>query len=207
MWPALEPSGYTLLRIDAQGRLLMKAWHLQRLGASAQDELERFVAGAPPGIYRVAWNGQRLETSQRAQSRLMEGMPTRFVVSPVALHRGRIAKRPPPSEYDDVRVDGVASLLTDRAGTVIHEACSAAVVGWNGRALVLPPLETPCVDSVAERALTSRIDAERAPLRVADGWPLILINAVVGTCAVEIEGRAPFPAEERQRIDLALQQT
>jgi hypothetical protein len=77
----------------------------------------------------------------------------------------------------------------------------AGLVAWDGERLVVPPDEAPAVASVAERAVLEHLAPRRAPLWVSADWPLLLVNAAVGTCAVASPGRSPFPAAARARLD------
>jgi hypothetical protein len=69
---------------------------------------------------------------------------------------------------------------------------------------VLPPEDVPAVASLAEAELAARLPHRRARIFVAGDWPLLLINAVAGTCAVSVAGRAAFPAEARLKLDAVL---
>lgn len=200
-----EVSGtFTALRVTEAGQVPLLEGHLRRLGESSRTALLEFASRAQPGVYRVRWDGRKLTAELRPPSRLVEGMPTRLVVSPFFGQRGRFAKPAPPSAYDGVRIAGVSSLLTDASGREIYESCVASVVAWDGASLVLPPDEVPAVASVAEAEVASRFPHRRAPILVAGDWPLLLINAVAGTCAVSVQGRVAFPPEVRARLDAAL---
>jgi len=192
---------YTVLRVTERAQVPLLARHLERLGPEAADAARAFLASAAAGIYRLSWQAGALQTSLRPASRLVEGMPTRLVVSPFAHHHGRFPKPAPPSPYDNVRLDGVATLLTSADGRWLYESCAASIVAWNGAALVVPPEDVPGVASVAEAQVVDRLTPRRAPLAADSEWPLLLINAVVGTCAVDIPGRAPFPVDVRTRLD------
>lgn len=198
-------SGYTVLRVTKSSAVPLFEGHVRRLGEESRGPLRHFASQAQAGVYQVTWSGGQLLTTSRPPSRLVEGMPTRLVVSPFAGQRGRFAKPAPPSAYDNVRVAGVASLLTDANGEEIYEGCVASVVAWDGAGLVLPVEEAPAVASVAEAEVAQRLAARRARIFVASEWPLLLINAVVGTCAVKVAGRANFPAEARARVDAVLE--
>ena len=97
----------------------------------------------------------------------------------------------------------VATLLTDASGRVLHESCSASIVAWDGRSVVLVPDSTPRVASVAEAALAANEPVRRAPIEVNGDWPSMLCNAVVGTCAISI-ARPTFPLDVRKRLDAIL---
>lgn len=177
---------------------------MRRLGEQSRAALQEFASLASPGVYRATWRNQGLVTELRGPSRLLEGMPSRFVVSVCAGRRGRFPKPPPPSPYDAVRLEGISSLLTDAAGEELFEACCAALVAWDGRSLVLPPLEAPAVASLAEAQVASHLPHRRARLQVRADWPLLLINSVVGTCGVSAPHRAPFPGEVRAQLEAVL---
>ena len=195
---------YTVLRVTQASGVPLFEGHVRRLGESSRGALRHFASQTGAGIYRVTWDGTQLTTSLRPASRLVEGMPTRLVVSPFADQHGRFAKPPPPNPYDRVRVEGISSHLTDAAGVELYEACVASIVAWDGKSLVLPPEDVPAVASLAEAAVAARLSPRRGRLLVASDWPLLLINAVVGTCAVQVPGRASFPAEQRAKLDAVL---
>lgn len=190
---------YTVIGITSAGVPLFDK-HVRRLGLSSRPALLRFVSGATPGVYRVTWTGAELLTEARGASRLVEGMPTRTLVSPYAALRGRFAKPAPPNRYESVRIPGVATLLTSEDGAQLYESCSAAVLAWDGAQLVLPPLEAPGVKSLAEEAVVEALPHRRAELLTASDWPLLLINAVAGACTIVVPGRGTFPAEQREKI-------
>lgn len=198
------PLRFTSLRVTAGHRVPLLDGHLRRLGEDARAALLAFEAAAEPGAYRATWDGSQLRTTPRPPSRLVDGIPTRFAVSPFAEQRGRFPKPAPPSPYDGVRLPGVATLLTDASGEALLEGCVASLVAWDGVTLVLPPADAPAVASVAEAAIAARLPHRRARLLVSAGWPLLLINAVVGTCAPGVEGRARFPEDVRARVDALL---
>ncbi|MCA2980921.1 MAG: hypothetical protein INH41_10795 [Myxococcaceae bacterium] len=200
----MRESGYSVLRVDDGGRLPLRRLHAERLGPGAGPALARFARRAAPGVYRATWNGEALTVTARGPSRLRDGLPTRLVPSPFAHVRGRFPKPAPPSPYEAVRLDGMVSLLTDEGGHQLYEACVAGLVAWSGAALVLPPEDAPAVASVAERAIAERLSPQRAPLLVSDRWPLLLVNAAVGTCAPAVPGRGAFPADVRARLDALL---
>lgn len=195
---------FTSLLVTAERRVPLFEGHVRRLGEASRAPMRAFLAAASPGVYRVTWDGATLTPTPRGPSRLQEGMPTRLAVSPFAGTRGRFPKPLPPSPYEAVRVPGVATLLTDAAGRELYESCVASLVAWDGAQLVLVPEEAPGVASLAEAAVAEGLPHRRAPLLVASGWPLLLINAVRGTCGVQLAGRAPFPAEVRAELDALL---
>jgi hypothetical protein len=185
---------YTLLRVEPAGAVLLD-YHLRRVGPGAARQLEAFVAGAASGVWALRASAGGLRAEARPGSRLVEGMPTRAVPSPALGRGGRFAKPEPDGLYAPVRQAGVATLLTSADGAEILEACSAAVVGWSG-GLVVAPADRPRVWSTAEEAIREHLSPRAAPLRAA--MPLLLVNAVKGTCAVQ--GSA-FPEAARREIE------
>ena len=196
---------YTALRVDEAGVVLF-AHHARRLapeGGALRDAFAAFARDAAPGAYTVTSSGGRLVATVRGPSRLVDGMPVRSIVSPFAGQAGLFAKPAPPSPYDAVRISGVATLLTSADGRELYESCSAALVGWNGTALVLAPSDRPRVASVAESALRAAEHVE-APLLAAQTTPLALVNAVKGLCRIAAPGREPFPAAAAELIERLL---
>ena len=192
---------FTALRVTAAHQVPLFEGHVRRLGEASRGPLRQFADQAEAGVYRATWDGAQLTTSVRPPSRLVEGMPTRFVVSPFVGLSGRFPKPGPPSPYEAVRVAGLSSLLTDPSGQELYEACVASVIAWDGAELVLAPEDVPAVGSIAEAEVAARLAYRRARIFVAGDWPLLLINAVVGTCAVSVPGRAAFPAQVRSQLD------
>ena len=199
---------YTLLLKRDAGVVLLE-YHRRRLrpaagdaGAAAAAALERFAREAAAGVWAV-WTDEAggLRSESRGGTRLLDGMPVRCVPSPVAGRAGRFPKEPSPSAYDAVRRAGVATLLTSPDGTEILEACAAAVAAWDGGAIVVVPADRPRVWSTAEEALCDHLKVREAPILAEGKWPLLLVNAVKGTCAVAVPDRPPFPAEVRAEID------
>ena len=191
---------YTVARVSPANGLPLFEQQVRRLGESARGALRHFASQGLPGVYRLWWDGVQLTTLKLEGSALFDGMPTRYAVSPFAAESGRFAKPSPPSAYDSVRIDGVATLLTDARGEVVLESCRAAVLAWDGAGLVLPPETVGAVRSVSEAEVAEKLSPRRAPIRVDGGWPLLLLNAVE-TCTVACPGRAVFPPEVRARVD------
>lgn len=190
-------SGYTVLRVTEQFTIPLLHRHAQRLGDEALGALQHFISFVvEPGVYRVTWVGRQLSTLKLPGSRLVEGMATRVMASPFNEKSGRFPKHGSPSPYDAVRAEGVSTVLTDAGGGEVFEACSAAVVAWNGSALVLPPEDRPAVASLAEAAIAKQEVVVRAPIRLADAWPLLLVNAVT-TC---VPKGSSFPPAIRERL-------
>lgn len=195
---------YTVLRVTPASGIPLFEQHVRRLGADSKGALRHFASQAMPGIYRLWWDGKQFDALKVEGSALKEGMPTRYAVSPFAGQQGRFKKPAPPSAYDSVRLDGVATLLTDASGVELYESCRASLLAWDGATLVLPREELPAVASVAEAEVLAKFPFRRAVLSVKSDWPLLLLNAVAGTCGITVEGRAPFPAEVRAKLDAVL---
>ncbi|MFZ5444727.1 MAG: hypothetical protein ACOZQL_32335 [Myxococcota bacterium] len=193
---------FTSLRLTSAGHVPLFEGHVRRLGESSRDALRHFVSLAAEGVYRVWWDGRQLTTQHRAASQLRDGIGVRFAVSPYAAQSGRFAKPASPCPYDAVRAEGVVTLLTDASGDELLEADRAALVAWDGASLVLVPDEVPGVASVAEAEVLARLPHRRARILRRDGWPLLLINAVIGTCAPAECGS--FPADQRAALEAVL---
>jgi hypothetical protein len=194
---------YTLLRVVADGIVLYEQ-HRARLapaGRRVVAQFERFAGAAAPGVYALRAGGGQLAVLSRDGSRLFDGMPVRFAPSPFRDRSGPFFKPASPSPYDALRVPGMSTLLTSADGEEIYESCAAAIVEWDGGQLVLPPGDRPRVDSTAERALRAGAACRTAPVRRESTLPLALVNAVVGVCLPEVEGRAPFPRAARELIE------
>ncbi|MBK8481707.1 MAG: hypothetical protein IPL40_11090 [Proteobacteria bacterium] len=202
---------YTRLRLTPRG-IVLGAEQQARLGAdegAARAALSAFARGARPGCW-VVWLGgdpPRLRAERRATSRLRDGLPVRFSVSPVAERHGLLPKPWAPCAYDTVRSALQITLLTSADGQEIWEACSGAVVGWDGRQLVCVPADRPRVASTSERALRRYLTASEAPLLTAGRLPLLLINATKGSCALPLGDRPPFPWAVRRRVDAVLRRS
>lgn len=198
---------YTLLRVNARG-VVLGEYHVRRLGlprsGPAWEAWLRFVSAAAPGAWAVhlaADGGLRAEA--RPGTRLWDGMPVRTVPSPVAGRSGALPKPASPGPYDAVRQDGTATLLSSADGTEVYEACVAAVVGWDGERLVCVPDDRPRVWSTAEAAIREHLTVREAPL-APGALPILLVNAVKGTCAVALPGVPAFPTHARDEIDRLL---
>ncbi len=167
----------TLLKHEGKVRFLRAHW--ARLGA-VEARREAFLAllrGQRDGVISVRLEGDAFTLTHRPASRYHEGIQTRLLVSPVQTGGAR-PKQGSPSPYDAVRSEGVATLLTDSTGALLHEACVASLIGCDGGRLVLVPEDTPRVLSIAEAAVASAFRVTRAPLEVDAGLPLLLANAV-----------------------------
>lgn len=199
---------YTTLRVTDRG-VVLYAQHLARLhraGDEAAAAFLEFAEEATPGVYSLRWDGAALTVKGLAGSRLVEGMPTRLLPSPL---RGsqRIDKPPPEGPYSAVRADGVVTLLTSPSGDELYEACVASLLAWDGTRLLCAPLDRPRVLSTSEEALRADLDLLPSVLRADADHPLLLLNAVKGTCAPAHPGRPDFPAALRATLDAWLERT
>lgn len=194
---------YTVLRVTEAGVVLWD-YHLRRLevkpGRAAYVQLHHFAQHATPGVW-AAWSDARdVRVERRPGSRLRDGMPVRFVTSPVADRIGWISKPGSPSCYDRVRLDGWATLLTSPDGREIYEACSAAVVGFDGDRIVCVPHGCPRVWSTAENAIREHLRTRDAAI-LTTFEAILLVNAVKGTCTLAHPFSRAFPVEVRNEIE------
>lgn len=192
---------YTTLRVLPAGVVLFDA-HRARLGNSANDAFDDFSRIATPGLYSLTFLEGVLTVTPRPASRLEDGQPTRTLVSPIATSTGPQTKRASPSPWDTVRAPGVATLLTNALGTELYESCVAAVVAWNGEALVLVPELAPRVDSTAEHFMATHWPHVRAPI-APDHPALLLVNAVT----LALPRASLFPARLRAELEHGLHAT
>jgi hypothetical protein len=195
--------GYTLLKVTAEGVALYHHHvrrHVLHEDAPALAQFAEFVYGAAPGVWAVWSYPGGVRAEPRGGTRLRENMPVRYQVSPIAHRIGPMAKPPSPCCYDLVRAAEVATLLTSPDGSEIYEACSAAVLGWNGTRLVCAPRDRPRVWSTAEAAIGEHLAVREQPILVR-GMPLVLVNAVKGTCSIAGPERPEFPAGVRHEMD------
>jgi hypothetical protein len=201
---------YTLLHVT-EGGIALREYHLRRLalaspGAGSAPEAEmapfsRFAEGAAPGAWAVWREGDTLRAELRPATRLFDGMQARLATSPIAERPGPIPKAAPPSVYEGVRRPGVATLLTSLDGAEIYEACTAAVLGWDGGRVVCVPRDRPRVLSTAEAAVREHLSVVEAPIATRSRMPILLVNALKGTCAVNLPGREAFPPGARSEIE------
>jgi len=194
---------YTTLRVIDEGVILYEA-HAARLapeGGPARARFDAFAAGAAPGVFALLDDGERLDVRPRGGSSLVDGMPVRVVTSPVAGLRGPIPKPPPPGPYAAVRAPGVATLLASPDGAELWESCVAAIVGFDGRVLVVVPDDRPRVASLAEAAVRRALPHRVAPILTSEDLPLLLVNAVKGACRVAAPDRRPFPDQLVREVD------
>ena len=198
---------YTTLRVTERGVVLfdLHARRLAAAGAAAQIALQRFAASATPGVYAIWAEAREFRVEARPGSRLVDGMPVRFLPSPFAEPRGSwrgpFAKPASPCAYDALRTAGIATLLTSHDGAEIFESCSAAVLGWDGSRFLCVPRDRPRVESTAETAVREHLATLEMSLRADEAIPLVLVNAVKGPCTVAVPGRAPVPDEVIQQLE------
>ena len=203
---------YTLLRLTPGGVVLCD-YHLRRLGLGGSDPADggdrparavfvRFAAEKSPGVWSV-WVDEAgmLNTERRGETRLFDGMPAVYAPTPVGERRGTIPKPRSPGAYDVVRRDGQTTLLTSRDGREIYEACRAAVLGWDGARIVCVPDDRPRVWSTAETAVREHLSVREQPILSDSAMPLLLVNAVKGTCGITVPGRDAFPDAARLDIE------
>jgi len=111
---------YTLLRI-VPGGVVLCGYHLRRLGlepgTAAYRELARWAGESAPGVFAVRVEGECVRAEARGESRLVEGIATRFAVSPAA-----VLRKPSP---------GLPGRGTSRA--------SRAIIFWPERTSSLRP--------------------------------------------------------------------
>ncbi len=205
----MSSRAYTTLRVTEAGVVLC-GFHwtrFERAGPLAAEAFARFAHSATPGNYTLRWEGLTLQTDRFDRSRLEDGMPVRTAPSPLAQGAGLIDKPPPEGVYAAVRSPGMATLLSSPEGAELYEESVSALFGWDGNALISPPKDRPRVLSTSELAVRGGLEVTEAPLRADSNQPLLLVNAVKGTCAPALPGREPFPARIRKEIDALLERT
>ncbi len=199
-----QPSGaYTSISVNERGVVLFEQ-HCARLAPAGSEcvlAFRRFAASAARGVYSIRAQRDGLEVTPRGPSALVDGISTRLLSSPYLDRVGCYAKPLPPSRYDDVRIRGVATLLTSADGTELFESCTASVIVWTGERLITPPLDRPAVASTAIAALHASGLITFAPIATDSAEPLALVNAVAGVCEPAIATRGPFPKDVRERLE------
>jgi hypothetical protein len=194
---------YTRLRLAAGGIVLCR-YHERRLALDADGgaAFARFARTSAPGVW-VVWTDAAglLHARPGGASALRDGMPVRWATSPLAGGRGPVPKSGAPSVYDALRVADVETILLSGDGREVYESCRAAALGWDGERIVCVPHDRPRIWSTTETAVREHLPVLEAPLPVTADLPLLLVNAVVGTCAPALPGRPPFPPPARQAIE------
>jgi hypothetical protein len=195
---------YTLLRTTEAGVVLWD-YHAVRLKATGEHVVRRnfvrFATDCSPGVWALWSDGAgAIRAERRSGSRLQDDIPVRVAPSPVIDRRGAFDKPSSPGPYDCVRLNGTATLLTSADGAEIYEACSAAVVAWDGKAIVCVPRERPRVWSTAENAIRDNLPVREAPIATVSE-ALLLVNAVKGSCTLADPHSRRFPVDVRRAID------
>lgn len=170
---------FTTLRVTSDG-VVGYRHHLRRIeraGSHAAEAFARFAREADPGIYAIIAEVDGLDLRRRERSLLRDELPIEYVVSPFAGRVGAHPKLGQGSPYDALRRSDAAVVLTDAPGEELYESSLSAVVGWDGERFVLPPLDRPRVESVAEAILDESGLAIRRPLMRVER-SIALVNAV-----------------------------
>jgi len=202
---------YTLLKLTERGVVLWR-YHALRLGvvpgSTTVSDLAARARAAETGVWAVEVEPHGPPRWQRREgSSLRDGMPVRLAPTPLVGVSGAVPKSAPPGPYHALRRPGTVTLVTTLDGTEIVEACRAAVIGWDGSRIVCVPEDRPRVWSTAEAAVRGGLIVRVAPLAVRSAMPLLLINAVKGTCAIDLPGRADFPVAVRRNVERLLLST
>lgn len=177
---------------------MLRDFHRRRL-ADAASEFDRFAERAQPGIYGLGMIEGRFVVEPRGATRLVDGMPTRLMPSPVLDAAGPVPKPPPDGKYRAVRAVGICTLLHGGNGELL-EACSAALLSWAEERIVLVPSDRPRVDSVSEAAIRRHLPFIERSLAMTDAAPLAVVNAVAGVVSVFAPGRAPMPSRAAEQV-------
>jgi hypothetical protein len=198
---------YTVLRVVESGVVLLRE-HEDRFrvaGPAALGAFQRFASEASPGLYALTWRNGELSVQVRTTTSLFEGIPVRYMVSPLAGGHS-IPKTPPPNPYGVVRQPGVATLLTSADGLEIFESCTAGVVAWEDDSFVVPPEDRPRLVSTTVTAIERALRPRREPICRGDSRALALVNAVSGLVIPVMPERPSFPAAARQRFNSMLEE-
>jgi hypothetical protein len=193
-----EPALYTVLRKTADG-VPLRSLHRARFCTS--DEAERAfdeaVDALPEGLHALHYAESALQVRMLAGSRLAAVERVQFAPTPLpgpTGTTGAIAKPAPPCVYDDYRRGPVLTVFFEGGTKALCEADCAAIVGWDGEMLVVPPDETPRVASVAETLVLEAFSGRvRRGALLRDGAEALAFVNAAGACTLPIAGRAPFP--------------
>lgn len=179
---------YTLLRVVPEG-VVLREGHRSRFASESPaivDAFDAFAREAAPGIYALRAEGERLRIAPRDRSAVSEGMPIGFAPSPY-FGVGDFPKPAPPCPYDEVRIDGVCTFLTDDLGDEVIEACRGVALAFMEGAFVRAATRFARVTSVAEEFLAREgMRAQRLTSTFEGPWAVA--NAVAGVVCV---GPAP----------------
>jgi hypothetical protein len=193
---------FTTLKVDDNG-VLLYVLHEERFrmaGDAAVAAYRQFAAGAASGNYNLYWDNKNLLIKARGESRLVDGMPVRYRVSPIANLKNRIDKPAPPSIYSDLVESGLSTMLTSADGNEMFESCSAAVIAWNGKNIIRVPDDRPAVRSTMEGLLKIIPGVIEEPILKDSTYPIALVNALKCVCTLAVEGRDAFPVEQLDKI-------
>ncbi|MBN1962328.1 MAG: hypothetical protein JW841_15450 [Deltaproteobacteria bacterium] len=194
---------YTSLRLTERG-IVLKDFHMRRLqaaGPNADAALEQLAKDKKPGCYSVWAEDKVWRIEPRGESRLYDGMPIRYLPSPLLGKVGPCAKTASPNPYDAVRTLGIATLLTSANGEEIFESCSAAVIGWDGNQFICVPENNPHVWSTSEAAIRKYMPFISAPIKISDTFPVILVNAIKGVCTITTTDRQDMPQKVIKQLE------
>lgn len=189
-----EPALYTVLRKTADG-VPLRSLHRARFSASPEAEraFEEAVEALPEGLHALQYAENTVQVRTLAGSRLAAVEHVQFAPTPLP-GTGAIAKPAPPCLYDAFRSGPVLTVFVHGAGELCEADC-AAVVGWDGLSLVVPPDEAPRVASVAETAILEAFYGRvRRGALLRDGAEALAFVNAAGACTLPIAGRAPFPS-------------
>ncbi len=193
---------FTTLKINDNG-VLLYSQHEQRFRIAGNDALKayrQFAAEAAQGVYNLVWDGKNVLVKVRDESTLFDGMPVRYMISPIAHLKNRIDKPMPPSIYSSFVELAISTLLTSSDGKEIYESCRASVIAWNGKNIIRVPDNRPAVKSTMEMFLKEMPNVIEEPILKDSDYPIALVNAVKCTCTISVEGRKEFPAKQLEKI-------
>jgi len=191
---------YTLVRVVEAG-VVLREGHRARFASESPDVLhafDRFCLVAAPGIYALRAVDGAIATTPRERSAVTEGMPIGFVPSPF-FGVGDFAKPAPPGPYDEVRVDGICTFLTDDEGREVIEACRGIALAFRDGAFVRAASRFARVISVVEEFLvrdglvSATLEAE-----VPECWGVA--NAVAGVVVVGPSGKLSASARHAANV-------
>jgi hypothetical protein len=179
---------YTLLRVVEAG-VVLREGHRRRFEACNTrilDAFDAFCMEAPEGIYALRAEGTELRVARRERSAVREGMAMGFAPSPY-FGVGDFAKPAPPCPYDEVRIDGVCTFLTDDLGDEVIEACRGVALAFVDGAFVRAGSRFARVESVSESFLVGAgVRAQRLASTFAGPWAIA--NAVAGVVVMGPRG-------------------
>jgi hypothetical protein len=190
---------YTLVRVVEAGVVLREGHRARFEGCSATvlAAFDAFCTEAAPGIYVLRAEGDALRVTVRERSAVRAGMPIGFAPSPY-FGVGDFPKPAPPCPYDEVRIEGVCTFLTDDLGEEVIEACRGVALAFVDGAFVRAGSRFSRVTSVAEAFLAREgMRAQRLTSAFASPWAVA--NAVAGVVCVGPRGADAREAAEAAR--------